>query len=488
MAAKGDLGLSRAPSALPGPGTALGVATAGLATGLALAVALNAVGPLGIAAVVALALGIVLLRFPQVALAILLVATVVFEPTDTGLLPPFRPFFEVLGPTSLTGPDLLLFTGLAGVLLRSAAGGERPRLPEPLTPVLALLGAAILAGAATGHYATAAVGNGELFHRAIDAAYLIFVPLLVVNVVRDTRALRVFVGTAAGLGALKALSGAYGALAGVGERLGSEAVSFFEPLPNLVVLVFMLGVLAALIRDVPVPRWLLFAAPLAPLAIVLSYRRSFWIAAIFTLAIVAIVASRRRGRVVMALAAVALVLALATSLTIGASDSSRDSVLAQRARTLNPSGADENRGDRYRNDERRNVIETLREEPLTGVGLGLRWRAHHPLAESNDRRYAHVALLWFWLVFGPLGPIAYVALMAAGLWTAARVWRDHPDPVVQVGAIACFGGLIGLIVVELTATFTAVEPRLTLIVGAALGWLAAAWLDLPGKRRPAPVP
>jgi O-antigen ligase len=129
------------------------------------------------------------------------------------------------------------------------------------------------------------------------------------------------------------------------------------------------------------------------------------------------------------------------------------------------------------------VIENIKEEPLTGIGLGVPWEVHEPLAEAHDRRYAHMASLWYWLALGPLGLIAYLAVLGAALWTAMRIWRRHPDEVVQVCAIAAFGLVLGLAVVELTATFTGVEPRTSLIFGGALGWLAAAWRDLPPERR-----
>ena len=35
--------------------------------------------------------------------------------------------------------------------------------------------------------------------------------------------------------------------------------------------------------------------------------------------------------------------------------------------------------------------------------------------------------------------------------------------------------------VELTATFAGIEPRLTILLGSLLGWLAAAWQDLPAR-------
>jgi O-antigen ligase len=464
---------------MPSFGVAIAVTAAGAAAGVFLAAAMHVAGATGAIALAAAAIGLVLLRFPGAALLLLLAGAIVVESSTPGLLPPIGSFYEQTQ-AKLTPQDLLLFTGLAGVLLRFATEGERPRLPEPLIAPLALLGLAVLAGAVTGYSAHAGVSVADLFHRSLTASYVILVPLLAVNVLRDTRSLRIFAGIAAGLATFKGLSGLAAALGGSGEAVDEATISYLNPLPNLMMLVFVLGVTAALVRRVKLPTWMLAGAPVAFLALVLSYRRSFWIAAAFTLILVIIIASRQRGRAVISLAAVALALALAGTQLVGSSDPSA-SPLVERAQTISPGGIGTNRGDRYRVDERKNVIENIRQDPLTGIGLGVSWSVHYPLAEAHDRRYAHVATLWFWLAFGPLGVIAYLALFGAALATAVAVWRRHPDPVVQITAIACFGGFVALGIVELTATFTAVEPRVSLIVGAGLGWLAAAWRDLPER-------
>jgi len=463
---------------MPSLGVAFAVSAAGIATGLMLTAGIARLGPIGAIVPAVAALGLVLLRFPAASLVLLLAGVVLVESETQGLLPPVGSFYDPIA-AKLTPQDLLLATGLAGVVLRFASESVRPRWPEPLTAPLALLGLAVAAGAVTGYTADAGVSSGELFHRGLTALYVVFVPLLAVNALRDTRSLRICAAIVAGLAAFKALSGVYAALGGVGASVEEETVSYLSPVPNLVMLIFVLGVAAALVRRVKLPGWMLAAAPLAMLALLLSYRRSFWIAAAFTLIVVIIVASRNRGKAVLAIGAVSLALALLGATTIGASDEPSTSPIVERAQTLSPGGIGTNRGDRYRIDERRNVIQNLREHPLTGIGLGVPWDVHYPLAESHDRRYAHVEVLWLWLAFGPLGAIAYLALLGAALWTAVGVWRRHPDPLIQVGAIACFGGILGLGVVELTASFIAVEPRTSIFVGALLGWLAAAWRDAP---------
>ncbi len=473
---------------MPALGVAVGVAAAGLATGLLLTAGLQYAGPKGALAPALALLCVVLLRFPGVAFALMVGIAVMAEAEATGVIPSGAPYYDT-AISSLTPPDLLLAIGLGGVLLRFVTDDERPRLPHPLTIPLALLALALAAGTIVGLSAHPTPDKGELFHRGMHIAYVFLVPLLAVNVIRNTRALKTFAVVVAALGAIKGVAGLYVAFGGVGNTVEQETISFLNPVPNLMMLTLVLGVVAALIRKVRIPTWMIATAPIALLSLILSFRRSFWIAAAFTIVVVAIVASRRRGRAVLAVAGVALALTVAAAMTVGSSDGPSASPLAERAQTLTPTGIGENRGDRYRVDERNNVIENIEAQPLTGVGLGVPWKVHRPLAEAHDRRYAHVATLWYWLALGPLGLIAYLAIFATALATARRIWTRHPDEIVQVCAIAAFGAVLGLAVVELTATFTGIEPRVSMILGAALGWLAAAWRDLPapkGRDQPAP--
>jgi hypothetical protein len=431
-----------------------------------------------------LLLCVVLLRFPEVCLGLLLVGTALAEVDPVGAIPAGGAFYEQVSASSLTVPDLLILFGLAGILLRFVAQDLRPRLPDPLTVPLVVLGFAIVAGVATAATASAGVGLAELFHRSVEIGHLILIPLLVVNVLRDTRALKVFAVGAAVLACVKGVTGIYASFGGVGSGVEEGVASFLNPFPNLLMLIFGLGVIAALVRRVQIPAWMIAGLPITLLALLLSYRRSFWIAAIITIVLVVIIASRRRGRAVLAIAAVTLALGFVAANTIAtSSESSQPSPIAERAQTLNPgSGLGSNRGDRYRLDERANVIDNIERSPVTGVGLGVEWEVHQPVAEAHDRRYAHIAFLWYWLALGVIGAIAYLLLFGSSLWTGRQIWRLHPDPIVQVCAIAVFGGIVGLAVVELTATFTGIESRLTILLGALLGWLAAAWQDLPARR------
>lgn len=454
---------------------------AGVLAGILLSAGLEKAGPEGLAVPLILLGCVVLLRFPEACLGLLLFGAAMAEVEPVGAIPSGERFYDQVF-SSFTTPDVLIFFGLGGVLLRFVAQDLRPRLPEPLTVPLIVLGFAVVAGVATA-YSTGSVPLPELFHRSMQIGHLILIPLLAVNVLRDPRALKVFALGLAALACVKGATGLYSSLGGFGGGVEDEVASFLNPFPNLLMLTFGLGVIAALVRKVEIPAWMYGGMPIALLALLLSYRRSFWIAAILAIVLVVIIASRRRGRAVFAIGAVALVLAfVAANSVAGPSDSTSTSPLAERAQTLTPTGIGSNRGDRYRNDERQNVVENIKQHPVTGVGLGVGWEVHKPLAEAHDRRYVHFAFLWYWLALGVLGAIAYLLLFASSLWTSRQIWNRHPDPIVQVCAIALFGGLVGLAVVELTATFAGIEPRSTILLGALLGWLAAAWQELPPRR------
>ncbi|HEX3360038.1 MAG TPA: O-antigen ligase family protein [Solirubrobacterales bacterium] len=453
---------------------------AGLATGLILTLAIHAVGPVGAIAPALAVAGLLLLRYPAAALGLLLVSVVLVDTTDVGLLPAEPRFYEPLG-GGVTILDVLLIVGLLGVLIRTGRELSRPVWPTPFAVPLTILGLALICGMVDAHWARPEVGTKELLHRATYVLYIIVVPILTVNVLRSTKSLRAFAVAAAGLAAWKGISGTYAALAGVGAVVEGQTVSYLEPLSNLVMLAFILGVAIALVRKQKLPLWMLATVPFDVLALALSYRRSFWIGAVLALLVVLVMASRRRGRAVLAIGAVAVALALVATLSFGGAGSGTSSPLVARASSLSPGGIDSNRGDRYRNDERRNVIANLHEHPLTGLGLGVPWRIHYPTAEALDRRYTHLAILAYWLQFGPLGVIAYIALFGSFLWVSFDVFRRHLDPVVKIVSLAIFGAILGLIVVELTATFTGVDPRVSIILGATLGWLSVAWKQLPER-------
>jgi O-Antigen ligase len=463
---------------VPRFGTALATCVAGLVVGLVVAEGNKKIGPVAILAPTLAAAALTLIWYPKAALAILLLGAALIEPVDPGLVPTFNQFYTVVK-FSLTPVDILFFLTIAGLLLQKSRAAERVEFPRPLGAALGLLAAATLSGLITAIAANAGVSAGDLYHRVMDDVYLLVIPVLILNLYRGTSALRTFMAVFAAVAAIKGLSGSYAALSGAGTRLiGESAASYLEPTPNLIMVTYLLGVIAAMVRKVKLPVWAYGGAGLAFLALLLSYRRSFWIAAAIAIVLVLIIASRRRGRTVLFIGVVATAMAIFAVNSVGTLETS-SAPLLQRAQALTPTGLEENRGDRYRNDERANVIDNLEEVPLTGRGLGVPWRVKQPLAELHDRTYVHFALLWFWLALGPLGVLAYITLLISGIVLSSIVWRRHPDPLIQIGAIAMTGAIVALAIVELTAAFTTIDARFTIVVAAGFGWLVAAWRSIP---------
>ena len=448
--------------------------------GLMVVAGVERVGLRGAVVIVAIPAVLLMLLEPRVTLFALVGAMVAVETDET--IVPFGETFSDPVFASFALPDLLLGLLVAGTALELLRRRSAPRLPAPFTlPLLFLLGA-LGVGLTEAWYA--GVGAGDLVPAAMPFAYLVLLPLVTVNLLYGSRHLRVFVALAAALAAYKGITGVATSLSGAGEAIEGGTISFREPVANLTLLLFLLGGLAAWMRKVRLPAWAWAAIPVAALALALSYRRSFWIAALLALVLVGLVASLRRGRAVLAIAGIVLAVAVASALTVGRSEDTYGA-LAQRAELLQPGQLTATRGDRYRLDEQRNVRAELERDPITGIGLGVPWQVRYPLSELHDRRYVHGTALWFWLRLGLLGLFAYLWLVAAAAWAAAVVWRRHPDALVRVGGVAALGAVVALFVVELTATFTGVEPRTTTAVGAMLGWLAAARLD--ARDAPAPV-
>jgi O-antigen ligase len=446
----------------------------GALTGLFFVILIERAGPA--AALLPLAALVVafLLSQPRLTLAALLGVVIVIEADPVGLLP-IGPSFYAPIRAGQTPPDLLFYILIAGTGLHLLRERSHPRGIGPMTLPMIALAAAAIGGLATGYYAGA--GSG-LVMSALRFAQLLLLPFIVANLLTDAASVRGFLVGAAGLAAFKAVTGLLAVATGAGFTVDGGVITYYEPAANWLMLMFLLFALAARMRRFSLPTWVWWAVPLALLAFVLSYRRSFWLAAAFAVVVVLVTASRRSLRTALAIVGAGLVLVLAGTAALGGSTEVQSPVL-ERARQLQPGQIGEDRGDRYRLDEQRNVVAELREAPITGLGMDIPWSARYPLSEEHDRNYTHVILLWYWLKLGLIGVLAFIWLYAMAMWTAFGIWRNHPTELVRIAALAALGGLIALAIVELTASFTGVEPRLTIVFAALLGWIAAAWRQLP---------
>jgi O-antigen ligase len=499
----------------------LGAAAAGVATGAFVAVTLPRVGPAAAALPAAAAIGAWLLLRPDVALLVLLASVVLVEGDTQGILGSEERFYgSVIG--GLTVLDFLVLVLVTGVALEwfrgrepstgigqqgSATGGPSSVWREdsagagpeaaslggpsrmarsfglgPLGWALGLLAVALAGGLLTGY--AAGIGMEALVPAAVKIGHLIVLPFATAALLRRRPALlRDVLVLAAALVAVKSAAGLLLAVTGGQPVVEGQAATYLEPSTNWLVMTALLVGLAAVLERSPegrrhlwtgLPWWALALAPLAAAGLLFSYRRSFWIAAVVGAAVVLVVASRR-ARPFLALAAVALGLALYVALSGAGGTAGQSSPIVERASSLRPSRLSANAEDRYRLDERRNVMAEIRRHPVAGLGLEVPWRARHPLPLEHEggRTYAHVAILYYWLKMGLLGLAAYVAVVATSLLLAWRVWRRAAAPLHRAVGLGLLASLAGLAVAETTASFTGVDYRFSLLHPLALGVLAA---------------
>jgi O-antigen ligase len=444
---------------------------------VAVASAAAAVGVLTLAAIrygaTALALPLVgvaalaLVQHARIAVALVVGLMVLVEGSGEDFLG-FHGLYDPIR-FGLTPMECLLGLAVLAVLL-DRMRTERPlRLPGPLALPLALVVLATAAGAATGAFS--GVSAKDLLFAGRQLTWLAIVPLLVVNVVETRRQLRGALAFAAGLAVVKAAVGVTGVVAGVGIVVEGATITYYEPTANWLVLLTILGVVAALLMRARPPGWVVAAMPLLIASLTLSFRRSFWIGGVLAILLVLLLAWRPSGRRIVVVGAVLLGLA---AWMVSLQPLQTETPIVERASSLEPTKVESNAQDRYRLDELRNVTAAIRAHPVTGLGLGGQWAAVHPLAidHQNGRGYTHVAALWWWMKLGLLGLIAYLSLMGTMLAMGWQVWRRSADRLISAAGLAAFCGVLGLIVVETVGSFTGIDPRFTALVGAVGGLLA----------------
>jgi hypothetical protein len=337
---------------------------------------------------------------------------------------------------------------------------------------LFVLALAIVAGAVVGNAAGTGVREALLALRT--PLTLLVLPLAIVNLDLPRRRVVQLVTGAAVLAIVKAILGIAVVATGRGSIVDGTTLSYYEPAANWAILAALLGIVALWLAGARPPPWALLGVPLLVASLGLSYRRSFWIGGVLALLLVLLVGTSPARRRVLVPAAALTVLAVWGLWSWGVHS---DAPIVKRAASLAPAQLQANAEDRYRLDERANVLAEIRREPVTGLGIGVPWRAtERPLSVNHDegRQYVHASGLWFWLKLGVLGLAAYAATMLAALVLAWRTWRRSPEPVLRAFGLASLAGIVGLLVVETTASFTGVETRFTVVIAAQIGLLAAA--------------
>jgi hypothetical protein len=454
-------------------GAAAAVVAAGVAVGVGLAEGFDRIGPVLAVLIVAVAAFVALVLRPKLTLGILAVTNLVFESDSEAFLSQADLFYAPIAEGAIEVSDILLLALLTGVLVDSVRRSRRLRGPGALGLPLVALVAAIVVGAVTGWF-----GDHEgaaLFHGVRKLAYLVVLPVLVVNVLETKRDLHVALALFAGVVVYKCAEGLTSWLLGAGRTVEGTVLTFYSPPANLALLVFAIAVLAALLVRVRLPRLLWIVGPVAVAVLLLSFRRNFYLALVLCVILLILVVTGRQGRALLIPAIAAVVLALWLGFSaLGATES--NSPVLERVQSLSPTSIELRAYDRYRIDEQRNVLAEIERQPLTGLGLGVPWQARYPVAVAlpGGQQYVHGTVLWYWLKLGILGVIAYFWLMLAAVRLGMRLWRNAADDLTRLAGLTLAIGLIGLMAAETSGAFLGVQARLTVLVGTALGWLVAA--------------
>ena len=463
--------------ALPRPRADRSILVAGAGLGLAVLVAGAAyvAGPTLVLGALALGLvGLLLLAHARWALALYVVVVVVCENNaDWGVPILERAYLGVV--RDFAPVDFLLAASLVGTVLL-AVRRRALRTPSPFGLPLAFMLLVYVFGVLNGVLG----GDSQSFQvlgTSLSYAPLFIVPLVVVNLVGPGADLPRVLGRLAALTIVKAFLGLFVVYAGIALVAGPglPPLTYYEPTSNLLLLTLVLCVLTATVAGISLPRWLSLLSIVAAVCLVLSYRRTFWLAGLLCVAIVIVVAGRRTTRRLI-LPTLLVALGLGFVVVRGGLGADVSGPIATRVESITPSKVSSNDQDRYRLTERRNVLAEIRRRPITGIGVGVPWETRYPvnLQIRFLDFYTHTAVLWQWLKNGVLGAVTYVWLMIAAITCGVRVFRRHADP--RVRAFGLGGGIafVGLSVVEAASTVVGPDVRGTLVVGLLLGLLAVA--------------
>lgn len=448
------------------------VATLAAAVTMLLAFAgAHKLGTAGLALPLLMVLVVILVRRPVVMVTLLAGLTILCEGPTFGLFGFTSQLYHQLY-KGLTALDFLVVLTVVSVGLEVMRSGRSLRVPRPLALGLGLLALAMVAGAVTGHAAGQSIRTVVLGENVL--AYLLFLPIAIANLELERRQLIRVIVVVTALAIAKAALGLVEIFGHYGSPVeGRTTLTYYESAANWLIMVVLLSILAAVLARASPPRWMLVGSPLLIASLALSYRRSFWIGVVLGVLLVVVLGMTPTGR--RLLIPVGLMMVVAIWLLASVGFQSSGSPIVRRAESLAPSKLEANVQDRYRLDERANVLGAIGEHPITGLGMAVPWAAtFRPLSVEHEegRQYVHFAALWFWLKLGILGFFAYLALLAGGSVLAWQAWQRRPEPLLRAFGLASLCAIAGLLVMDTTASFTGVDHRFTVLFGIQLGFLA----------------
>jgi hypothetical protein len=445
-------------------------AAASCATALLALLVARKDGTAGLLAPLVLAVVLILIYRPVLLTCLVVVLAAVCEGPTFGFLH-FTSNLYVQIYKGLTPLDVLVALVVLSVGIDAIRRRRAITIPRVLLPGVTILLLAMVAGAVTGHAAGESWRSVVLLENVLS--YLLLLPIAIVNLEIDRRQVGVLLGGLMALALVKAVLGLIEVAGHYGQSIeGSSTLTYYEPAANWLIMIALLAIFAAVVARARPPLWMLLGSPLLIASIVLSYRRSFWIAAVLGILLILLLGISTVGRRMLLPTGLVTVLAI---LLLGSINFQAQLPVVKRVESLAPSQLTTNVEDRYRLDERANVLGELGRHPITGIGLGIPWQATvQPLSVEHEegRQYVHFAALWYWLKLGILGIFAYVLFLAGVALLAWRVWRRSHEPMLRAFGLASLCAIVGLVAIETTASFTGIDPRFTVLFSAQVGLLA----------------
>jgi hypothetical protein len=464
---------------------ALGLAALGLAVCCAGAIVATG-GDLLLVAVLALPVVLVLvLAHPILGIYVLLAAAVLFEQFPIAGLAPITAqshFFQNVSaytplPIRLSMADLVVILTALSLIARRLSGRHLGLRLGPLGWGVAAYAGAFLLGGVIG-VARGGMEAEVALNEVRAPLELCAVYFLAANLIHDRRQVRVIVWTFVALVGVKAAQAiinfqeapgwsAYDA----GAVTGHEDVVFFDAAVALCVAMGLAGVRSKLFMVV------LGLQPLVLAALFLDQRRTGFIAlgtALLVITLLGTWANPRRGLVLGTVVAVALGAYLA--LFWDSTGPVAEPIRAVRA-IVDPGSASlrDQGSNAWRKIENHNIAFTIRQLPLSGVGLGQKYLFHEqppPLYDFIYWQYiTHNALLWLWLKAGPFAALALWFVVARALLVGSAIFVRGRDPRVRWIAA------LPVAIVVSQVLFSSVDLGLTysrsmIVLGTALGMLA----------------
>jgi hypothetical protein len=337
-------------------------------------------------------------------------------------------------PIRLSMADLIMLLAGAAFVVRRH-GRERLRIGALGLAVLGYIGAFLLGtviGAARGGAMNMDVALAELkAPMQLGVAYF-----LTANLVRDRAQLTVFAWLFVLGSAVKAFQTILNHQAAsdlpydLRTIIAHEDVVFMGAAVMLALVALLLGHRSRLVL-------VLFALqPLFLIAELLAYRRVAFIAlGVMFLAVVLMAAFTRPRRAAMFVAIVAVGLGLYLVSFWDATGPAAEPLRALRS-VVDASSTDlvDQNSSAWRDIEHQNIAYTIRQLPITGVGIGQRYLIEREPAENSFiywRFITHDALLWLWLKAGPLGAFALWFLVARAVLVGTSLFRRVQEPSLR---------------------------------------------------------